>query len=538
MSRLPDPVAEGLTRGWRVLDASHDPLPATLRADVAIIGTGAGGGITAEILARAGLKVVMIEEGPLKTSRDFSMRENEAYPQLYQESAARKTRDQAITILQGRCVGGSTTVNWTSSFRTPDETLNWWGERWALPGYEPEALSPWFAQAERRLGIGPWLVPPNENNDLLRRGGMKLGIPVPAIQRNVRGCLNLGYCGMGCPANAKQSMLVTTVPAALELGATLLTRARAQRLRIAGRRVEAIEVQALDADGLRPSGRSIEIRAEHVVLAGGAINSPAVLLRSRAPDPRGIAGTRTFLHPVVLSVADHEQEVRGFEGAPQTRYTDHFLGIDPIDGPIGFKLEAPPIHPVLFAVNLAGFGPEHAAAMRRFAHAHALLALMRDGFHERSPGGRVSLRDDGSPVLDYPLDGFVFNGARRAFRAMAEIQFAAGARSVRIGHERATPQTTLAGLLAELDRLVLAPFDTKVVSAHVMGGCAMSADDARGLVRPDGRHHHVDNLSVHDGSVFPTSIGANPQLSIYGIVTRMSAGLARSMTGREPEPLA
>ncbi len=538
MSGLPDPVAEGLTRGWHVLDASRDPLPAMLRADVAIIGTGAGGGITAEVLARAGLKVVLIEEGPLKTSRDFSMRENEAYPQLYQESAARKTRDQAITILQGRCVGGSTTVNWTSSFRTPDETLNWWGERWALPGYEPEALSPWFAQAERRLGIGPWLVPPNENNDLLRRGGMKLGIPVPAIQRNVRGCLNLGYCGMGCPANAKQSMLVTTVPAALELGATLLTRARAQRLRIVGRRVEAIEVQALDADGLRPSGRSVEIRAAHVVLAGGAINSPAVLLRSEAPDPRGIAGTRTFLHPVVLSVADHEQEVRGFEGAPQTRYTDHFLGIDPIDGPIGFKLEAPPIHPVLFAVNLAGFGPEHAAAMRRFAHAHALLALMRDGFHERSPGGRVRLRDDGSPVLDYPLDDFVFDGARRAFRAMAEIQFAAGARSVRIGHERATPQTTLAGLLAELDRLVLAPFDTKVVSAHVMGGCTMSADDARGLVRPDGRHHHVDNLSVHDGSVFPTSIGANPQLSIYGIVTRMSAGLARSMTGREPEPLA
>jgi choline dehydrogenase-like flavoprotein len=538
MSRLPDPVAEGLTRGWRVLDASRDPLPATLQADVAIIGSGAGGGITAEVLARAGLKVVLIEEGPLKTSRDFSMLENEAYPQLYQESAARKTRDQAITILQGRCVGGSTTVNWTSSFRTPDETLHWWRERWALPGYEPEALSPWFAQAERRLGIGPWLVPPNENNDLLRRGGMKLGIPVPAIQRNVRGCLNLGYCGMGCPTNAKQSMLVTTIPAALELGATLLTRARAQRLRIVGRRVEAIEVQALDADGLRPSGRSVEIRAAHVVLAGGAINSPAVLLRSKAPDPRGIAGTRTFLHPVVLSVADHEQEVRGFEGAPQTRYTDHFLGIDPIDGPIGFKLEAPPIHPVLFAVNLAGFGPEHAAAMRRFAHAHALLALMRDGFHERSPGGRVSLREDGSPVLDYPLDDFVFDGARRAFRAMAEIQFAAGARSVRIGHERATPQTTLAGLLAELEQLVLAPLDTKVVSAHVMGGCAMSADDGRGLVRPDGRHHHVDNLSVHDGSVFPTSIGANPQLSIYGIVARMSAGLARSLTGREPEPLA
>jgi choline dehydrogenase-like flavoprotein len=538
MSSFPDPVADGLARGWRVFDASRDDLPAVLRTDVAIIGTGAGGGVTAEVLARAGLKVLLIEEGPLRSSRDFSMRENEAYPQLYQESAGRKTRDQAITILQGRCVGGSTTVNWTSSFRTPDDTLQWWGSHWALPDHEPDTLSPWFAQAERRLGIGPWLVPPNENNDLLRRGAMKLGIPVPAIPRNVRGCLNLGYCGMGCPANAKQSMLVTTIPVALDRGATLLTRARAHRLRIVGRRVEAIEVQALDADGLRASGRVVEVRAEHVVLAGGAINSPAVLLRSKAPDPQGITGTRTFLHPVVMSVADHDHEVRGFEGAPQTLYTDHYLGIDPIDGPIGFKLEAPPIHPVLFAVNLAGFGPEHAAAMKRFAHAHALLALLRDGFHERSVGGRVHLRDDGSPVLDYPLDDFVFDGARRAFRAMAQIQFAAGARSVRIGDERATPQTTLAGLLAELDRLVLAPFDTRVVSAHVMGGCAMSADDTRGLLRPDGRHHHVDNLSVHDGSVFPTSIGANPQLSIYGIVARMSAGLAKHLTGREPEPLA
>lgn len=538
MSGFPDPWADGLARGWRVFDASRAPLPDRIDADVAIIGTGAGGGLTAEVLARAGLRVVMIEEGPLKSSRDFSLRESEAYPQLYQESAGRRTLDRAITILQGRCVGGSTTVNWTSSFRTPDATLQWWVEQWALPGFSPEALSPWFAQAERRLGIGPWLAPPNENNDLLRRGAMKLGIPAPAIPRNVRGCFNLGYCGMGCPTNAKQSMLVTTIPTALDRGAMLLVRTRAERLRIAGRRVEAIEVTGLDATGLRPAGARTEIRATHVVLAGGAINSPAVLLRSKAPDPRGLAGARTFLHPVVLSVADHDAPVRGFEGAPQTIYTDHFLGTDPIDGPLGFKLEAPPLHPVLFAVNLAGFGPEHAASMARFDHAHALLALIRDGFHPKSVGGRVSLRDDGTPVLDYPVDALVLDAARRAFRRMAEIQFAAGARSVRIGDERATPQTSLAGLVAELDRLALAPHDTKVVSAHVMGGCAMSGDDARGLVRPDGVHHHVDNLSVHDGSLFPTSIGANPQLSIYGIVARMAAGLSMRLTGREPEPLA
>src|SRR5512140_2835582 len=123
---LHDPIQEGLARGWRVIDAAPLEGSQTFEADVCIVGTGAGGGVTAEILTKAGLKVILVEEGPLKSSRDFRMKEADAYPQLYQESAARKTRDKAITILQGRCVGGSTTVNWTTSFRTPETTLRHW----------------------------------------------------------------------------------------------------------------------------------------------------------------------------------------------------------------------------------------------------------------------------------------------------------------------------------------------------------------------------------------------------------------------------
>src|SRR5687767_5086773 len=160
----PDPIREGLRRGWRVLGGSHPPLPAQLSCDVAIVGTGAGAGITAELLTQAGLSVVLVEEGPLKSSSDFRQRESEAYPSLYQESAARKTADKAINILQGRCVGGSTTVNWTSSFRTPPATLKYWQDHFALPELTEAAMAPWFAQAEQRLHITPWLTPPNENN--------------------------------------------------------------------------------------------------------------------------------------------------------------------------------------------------------------------------------------------------------------------------------------------------------------------------------------------------------------------------------------
>lgn len=529
-----DPFHDGLARGWKVFGGSHAGarvLPETLHCDVAIVGSGAGAGITAELLTQAGLDVVLIEEGPLKTSRDFRQLESEAYPQLYQESAGRKTADKAINILQGRCVGGSTTVNWTSSFRTPDDTLAYWQQHFGLADYTQEALSPWFLQAEQRLGIGPWLAPPNENNDLLKRGAARLGISAAAIARNVKGCWNLGACGLGCPTNAKQSMLVTSIPAALDRGARLLVETRAEAFERRGTRIEHLDCVPVRPDG-SPAGRQrVRVTARHYVVAGGAINSPALLLRSGLPDPYGRLGQRSFLHPVVISAAVFDQRVEGWSGAPQTIYSDHFLGIDPIDGPIGFKLEAPPLHPVIFATTLAGFGLEQARLMQLFARAHAQLALLRDGFHAQSPGGRVRLRGDGSPLLDYPLTDFVMDGARRALLAMAEIQFAAGAREVIPVHEAARSYRSWDEAKHEIAALPMRPLLTRVVSAHVMGGCGLAGDEKLGVVQPDGVHWQVENLSVHDGSLFPTSIGANPQLSIYGIVNRLASALAQRLGG-------
>jgi choline dehydrogenase-like flavoprotein len=535
MNARTDPIREGLARGWKVFGGRHvggRPLPERIVCDVAIVGSGAGAGITAELLSQAGLDVLLIEEGPLKTSSDFNQRESEAYPSLYQESAGRKTADKAINILQGRCVGGSTTVNWTSSFRTPDDTLAFWQQHFELAECRPEVLSPWFLQAERRLDIGPWLAPPNENNDLLRRGAMKLGISAAAIQRNVKGCWNLGSCGLGCPTNAKQSMLVTTIPAALDRGARLLVETRAQSFDVQGSVVRGLDCVPVRADGRADSLQRVHVVAKHYVVAGGAINSPALLLRSDVPDPHQRLGARTFLHPVVISAAVFDQKVEGWSGAPQTIYSDHFLGIDPIDGPIGYKLEAPPMHPVIFASTLSGFGLEQTRRLEAFAETHSLLALLRDGFHPQSTGGQVRLRSDGSPLLDYPLTDFVMEGARRALLSMAEIQFAAGAREVVPVHERALGYRSWSEAKAAIGDLPMKPHLTRVVSAHVMGGCGFAGEERLGVVRPDGQHWQLSNLSVHDGSLFPTSIGANPQLSIYGIVNRLASALAERLTGR------
>ncbi|MNO40494.1 6'''-hydroxyparomomycin C oxidase [compost metagenome] len=520
-----DPFRQGLERGWITHDGSRLEQHLTLQADVAVIGSGAGGATSAQMLSAAGFKVLLIEEGPLKTSSDFHLLESEAYASLYQEGLGRMSKNGAITILQGRAVGGTTLVNWTSSFRTPPQTLAHWAREHAVKGLGSDELQPWFERIEQQLAIAPWAMPANANNDVLRRGCEQLGYRWAVIPRNVRGCWNLGYCGMGCPVNAKQSMLVTSIPATLDRGGELLYLARAERFEHDGERITQLRCQALDSQGVHATGRQISVRARHYILAGGGINSPALLLRSQAPDPHARLGKRTFLHLVNFSAARFRERIDPYYGAPQSIYSDHFQWPDGVVGPIGYKLEVPPLHPALASTLLGGLGAENAQRMAELPHTHVMLALLRDGFHPESQGGAVELRGDGSPVLDYPVTDYLRDGLRRAYRSMAQIQFAAGAEQVMPVHSDARPTNSLQQALPLIDGLALEPFRTRLGSAHVMGGCALGEDPRQAVCDSLGRHHQLENLSIHDGSLFPTSIGANPQLSVYALSAKLTEGL-------------
>lgn len=528
---IPDLFTEGLKRDWKVTNAAQLEQDLTLEADIAIVGSGAGGATSAEILSAAGFKVLLIEEGGLFTSSDFKLQEHEAYPDLYQEGLGRMSKDGAITILQGRAVGGTTLVNWTSCFRTPEPTLAHWASEHEVLGHSVEELAPWFARMEERLGISPWAMPPNANNDVLRRGCEKLGLHWQVIPRNVRGCWNLGYCGLGCPTNAKQSMLVTSIPALLDNGGELIYLARAERLQLDGGRVTGLECVAMDERCVAPTGRRIQVHAPHYILAGGSINTPGLLLRSEAPDPHGILGKRTFLHLTTFSWAQFDQQINPFYGAPQSIYSDHFQWQDGATGPMGYKLEVPPMQPGFSATVLGGTGVANSELMQQLPNANMMIALLRDGFHPDSSQGEVQLRSDGSPVLDYQLTDYTWEAVRRTYQSMAEIQFAAGARTVTPVHNDARPAKNLAEARTMIDALDLRRFKARLGSAHVMGGCAMGEDASRAVTDSLGRHHQLENLSIHDGSLFPTSIGANPQLSIYGLTARLSSLLAERLAG-------
>jgi choline dehydrogenase-like flavoprotein len=320
-------------------------------------------------------------------------------------------------------------------------------------------------------------------------------------------------------------MLVTTIPATLESGGELLYLARAERLLIDGERVSGIECLGLDERSVTPNGRKITVKAKHYILAGGGINTPGILLRSDAPDPHKRTGKRTFLHLVNFSAAQFEQVINPFYGAPQSIYSDHFQWDDGTTGRMSYKLEVPPLQPALTATLLGRFGIDNALRMEQLPHTNAMLALLRDGFHPDSAEGRVELRGDGSPVLDYQMTDYTWDGVRRAFHSMAEVQFAAGAKSVLPLHADADYVKTLAEARRLIDELPLELYRTRLGSAHVMGGCAMGEDPRQAVTDSLGRHHQLENLSIHDGSLFPTSIGANPQLSIYALTAQLSSHL-------------
>lgn len=495
--------------------------------DVCVVGSGAGGAVLAHELVQRGLDVVMLEEGGYHTKAGFDLKESTAFPKLYQELGSRGTEDLSITILQGRSVGGGTTVNWCSSFRTPRRILDHWRDVHGVEGLTEEALGPHWAAVEKRLRIQEWPEERiNANNRVLWDGLGKLGYHRGLIKRNVNNCANIGYCGMGCPIDAKLSMLVTYIPDAVEKGLTVYANASARRLETNGRRVSAVHADILDP-GTEAVRARLTVRAKVTAVSCGAINSPALLLRSGL-DGNGRVGKRTWFHPVMVTVAEFPEPVEAFYGAPQSVYSHHFVERGP--GKIGFFLEVPPVHPMLASTVLTGFGRQHNELLGRLPYVNAMLGITVDGLLPEEEGGTVRLREDGSsrPRIDYALGEKNWEAFRAACHEMAKLQFAAGARRVLSLHAEPVVMESP----ADLPKLDHAPWErarVKISTAHQMGGCPMGKDPAKSVVDSKLRYHGLDNLFVVDGSVFPTSLGVNPQETIYGIARWGSQHVAQAV---------
>ena len=508
----------GLVRGR---DLSRD---ASFDADVLVVGSGPGGSIAAFRMAEAGARVVVLEEGGYHTRSDFRMQEEWSYPHLYQDHGNRATDDLSITVLQGRSVGGGTTVNWTTSLRTPAATLEFWKSRRRVEGVTAEALAPHWDEVERRLGVRAAASEDvNANNGVLLRGAEKLGYRAELLPRNVVGCMKTGMCGLGCPVDAKQAMHLTYLPDAAERGARIFSNCRVTALRARGREVVEARAEVLDEETDRPTGRQVTVRAKTFIVSGGAINTPRLLRASGIADPFGLSGRRTWIHPTLAVAGLFDHPIEPYFGAPQSVGMREFAARP---GRIGYFIETPPAQPMLAGLALTGFGESHREAMRALPRTAVLIGLLIDGFLPEERGATVGERGRGRLSFSYERTPALEEAMRAAMKTMARIHLAAGAREAVTFHD---PPLRLRseGDLAAIDSAPAGPNRCSVFTAHQMGGAAMGEDPAAALVDSRLKHHHADNLYVMDGSVFPTSLGVNPQISILGLSSLASSALAR-----------
>jgi choline dehydrogenase-like flavoprotein len=310
-------------------------------------------------------------------------------------------------------------------------------------------------------------------------------------------------------------MLVTVIPDAVEKGLTVYSNASVRKIQWQGRKAQAVHADVLDPTTDRPKGIKLTVKPKLVAVCGGALNTPALLLRSGL-DHNGRVGQRTWLHPVVVMLARFEEQVNAFAGAPQSVYSHQF--VERGAGKIGFFLEVPPIHPMLGATVATSFGDSFLQLFENLDKVQACIGITVDGLNPDEEGGTVRVRNDAYSRLsfDYRFTPAHWEAFRLACKEMAKIQFAAGAKSVHSLHFDSVTMTSAADV-DKLDGAAWEKLKLRIVTAHQMGGCPLGKDPEKSVVDTKLRYHELDNLYVVDGSVFPTSLGVNPQLTIMGM---------------------
>ncbi len=484
------------------------------RADVCVIGSGGGGAVMAAELAAAGRSVVLLEQGHHWTAKDFTQREDEMLPRLFEEGGMRQTADGAITILQGRNVGGSTVHNLCYSFRTPDPILRMWREEHGLASLTPEALAPSFARVERNLKVKPILeAEVNAVNRVIRAGAQKLGYSGFVTKHNREGCVKSGYYILGCSYNAKQSMLVTYIPRADAAGARIYANARVEKIEAEGGRARRVLGRVVGHDG-EPKG-SIEVRAKVVALCAGAVASPDLLLRSGLGNASGQVGANLHLHPAAVAMGQFEEDLEPYRGIPQSFYIDEFIDLER-DPHAGYILMPISGFPVLTAASLPGFGRKHFDLMRAFSRSAGLLVLL----HDRSSGRVESGGSLSKPKITYALDARDAAQIAEGLVHCAKVLFAGGAKRVVIPF---TPEPLVLERgddLSAITRRGVRQGEILLTSTHPQSTCRMGADPKTSAVNDFGECHGVQGLFVADMSVFPTSLGAPPQITTAALADR------------------
>jgi choline dehydrogenase-like flavoprotein len=501
-----------ITRG-RDLEKGFDD-----SCDVVIIGSGAGGAVVAALCAEAGLDVVVIEEGGYYTPDEYGkFRPSESLRRLGRESGlfpvAGVGDTPLISLMQGKCVGGSSVMTGGVCFRVPEEILHQWATDLGLPEMSPDAMDRHFAEVEKRVHVTE--IPPHarsRSTELFVEGADKLGIPIHSIRRNTKDCEGRARCNFGCPIGAKMSVDISYLPGALEKGTRIYADSRVDDILTYNGRASGVSGVVLGGPDGSPQHK-FTVHAKVVVVAAGTIHTPMILSRAGIGVNTGVLGNHITLHPSFRVSAIFDEEVRGWDGALQSVYSDHFMDD-------GITLVGVYSAVNVLAAAFPGVGREHLRYIRKMKSAAIFGGMIHD-----EGGGAVRPHIAGrEPLLTYRMASEDKRRLVRGVGIVCEMAFAAGAKEV-IAPWFGYPAFTR---VEDMRAAIANPPDAsrmECMSFHPLGSARMGVNEKLGVVRMTGESWDLPGLYVADGSVLPTSIGVNSQLPVMAVATKIARDL-------------
>lgn len=482
-----------------------------LSCEYVIVGTGAAGPVLAYYLARAGKDVVLLERGPDVPPEKMSQHETDMIARLFKDGGAQMNTACDMFLLQGNCVGGSTTLTNGVCFHFPEKALDRWEGEFGL-ALDRQRVADAQRRVDSVLNVHELEEAVfNPSTPVLERGIRACGMEPRSFRKNFLDCVGCGYCTVGCRYGRKMHSGATFVPMARAHGARLLAMTEAVKVETEGATVKGLLCRNLE------TGASFGIRAQRYVLSCGAINTPGLLLKS------GIKGEDTVGRWVSFNVgaicfAEFEEPLDAYDGDQMCVW---------VDGLPDYVLEQLHNPPASFALTLPLWHREHYDQLDRYRYMTSMGALVAT-----EPRGHIVY-----PPLPRWHEEIVFQASPRELQrmckgieAIARIYLAAGATKV----IPPCAETLLVRDEADLARLPERFRKQKQLtgfgSSHPHGGCRMGMSAKSSVVDPEFRVWGFDNLFVCDASVFPTSLGVNPQVPIMALADYAT----RAIGGVEP----
>ncbi|MBX7148709.1 GMC family oxidoreductase [bacterium] len=489
------------------------------KCDAVVVGSGAGGAAVAKELAEAGLSVIVLEEGGYYKTEDFRhLNTLEGIIKLYRDAGSTAMMGKPnIMYTEGRCVGGSTVINGGMCWRTPDKILKRWQWENGLTDLTPQKMDFYFDRVEKMLSVSPVLPEAqNRDSDLLKLGAERLGYKVKPNVRSGKACVGTNQCLVGCPTGAKQSSLVSYIPAFIQAKGRVIANCRVKKVHLKGSKADGVSGVIVHPETKKVLHK-VRIQAPITVVCGGAIQTPVLLLRSKVANSSGLVGKNLFAHPNTKVVGVFNDKVEAWKGVNQACQITEFMDE-------GIIMAVNFIPPTVMALALPQYGRGFLDEIKEiYNHCVTGAALIED-----TSRGQVRAIPGDQALVTYSLNARDFELAKRAIALLSEIYFAAGAKRVYLPFDNLHEIKTLDDI-RKIYEYPMRPIDLELMTVHMMGTAQMGSDPKKSVVNGFGESHDVKGLYVADASVFPSSIGVNPQETIMALATRTAFHIAENV---------